>query len=301
MPLLAAQHRRRPLHPTATPRAARGLNGLGGVCYRRQPQQRLPHGQPIARQRLPCCPVPHLGLCPDPGPLWHSPDSSPATHRTLNGPRQRRAPGHQRLARRIRHTASTLCLPPAHSPALPCTEHLERGQKTVAQHGQMPTGRPSSHKTEPRKTDPPPDSKNRQRPFILRKYVGARRAAVALHGHRCGLPCPPRPGCPPAGMPPQAGLHCPAPPAPPTTPLQHGLPLAPLSRTPPPPSENTAGGGPLGAGCLRPLPASTQPGGTKAKCLHCVRTACILRTQRLGYSPKNTCHLFTRGKTERCQ
>ena len=24
---------------------------------------------------------------------------------------------------------------------------------------------------------------------------------------------------------------------------------------------------------------------------HCVRTACILRTQRLGYSPKNTCHL----------
>ena len=34
---------------------------------------------------------------------------------------------------------------------------------------------------------------------------------------------------------------------------------------------------------------------------HCVRIACILRTQRLGYSPKNTCHLFTRGKTERCQ
>ena len=32
-----------------------------------------------------------------------------------------------------------------------------------------------------------------------------------------------------------------------------------------------------------------------------VCTACILRTQRLGYSPKNTCHLFTRGKTERCQ
>ena len=26
---------------------------------------------------------------------------------------------------------------------------------------------------------------------------------------------------------------------------------------------------------------------------HCVRTACILRTQRLGYSPKNTYHLFT--------
>ena len=39
----------------------------------------------------------------------------------------------------------------------------------------------------------------------------------------------------------------------------------------------------------------------QAKCLHCVGTACILRTQRLGYSPKNTCHLFTRGKTERCQ
>ena len=33
-----------------------------------------------------------------------------------------------------------------------------------------------------------------------------------------------------------------------------------------------------------------------AKCLHCVRTVCMLRTQRLGYSPKNTCHLFTRGK-----
>ena len=28
-----------------------------------------------------------------------------------------------------------------------------------------------------------------------------------------------------------------------------------------------------------------------AKYLHCVRTACILRTQRPGYSPKNTCHL----------
>ena len=35
--------------------------------------------------------------------------------------------------------------------------------------------------------------------------------------------------------------------------------------------------------------------------VHCVRTACILRAQRLGYSPKNTCHVFTRGKTERCQ
>ena len=30
---------------------------------------------------------------------------------------------------------------------------------------------------------------------------------------------------------------------------------------------------------------------SKAKFLHCVRTACILRTQRLGYSPNNTCHL----------
>ena len=30
---------------------------------------------------------------------------------------------------------------------------------------------------------------------------------------------------------------------------------------------------------------------TMAKFLHCVRTACILRTQRLGYSPKNTYHL----------
>ena len=30
---------------------------------------------------------------------------------------------------------------------------------------------------------------------------------------------------------------------------------------------------------------------TLAKFLHCVRTACIMRMQRLGYSPKNTCHL----------
>ena len=52
-----------------------------------------------------------------------------------------------------------------------------------------------------------------------------------------------------------------------------------------------------------PIPAqgATLLCGFLAKCLHCVRTACILRTQRLGYSPKNTCHLFTRGKTERCQ
>ena len=31
--------------------------------------------------------------------------------------------------------------------------------------------------------------------------------------------------------------------------------------------------------------------GNLAKFLHSVRTACILRTQRLGYSPKNTHHL----------
>ena len=48
-----------------------------------------------------------------------------------------------------------------------------------------------------------------------------------------------------------------------------------------------------------PPPPPTVP--HWAKISHCVRTACILRTQRLGYSPKNTCHLFTRGKTERCQ
>ena len=30
---------------------------------------------------------------------------------------------------------------------------------------------------------------------------------------------------------------------------------------------------------------------TMAKLLRCVRTACMLRTQRPGYSPKNTCHL----------
>ena len=32
-------------------------------------------------------------------------------------------------------------------------------------------------------------------------------------------------------------------------------------------------------------------GESRAKFLHCVRTACILRTQRLRYSPKNTCPL----------
>ena len=36
---------------------------------------------------------------------------------------------------------------------------------------------------------------------------------------------------------------------------------------------------------------SLTPTPPKAKCLHCVRTACIVRTQRLGYSPKNTTHL----------
>ena len=36
------------------------------------------------------------------------------------------------------------------------------------------------------------------------------------------------------------------------------------------------------------MPPSNPP---LAKFLHCVRTTCILRTQRLGYSPKNTCHL----------
>ena len=30
---------------------------------------------------------------------------------------------------------------------------------------------------------------------------------------------------------------------------------------------------------------------SRAKFLHCVRTVCILRTQRLGHSPKNTRHL----------
>ena len=34
-----------------------------------------------------------------------------------------------------------------------------------------------------------------------------------------------------------------------------------------------------------------SPSSIKAKFLHSVHTACILRTQRLGYSPKNTCHL----------
>ena len=54
--------------------------------------------------------------------------------------------------------------------------------------------------------------------------------------------------------------------------------------------------------CFEPRRAEVQTNYLpKAKCLHWVRTACILRTQRLGYSPKNTCHLFTRGKTERCQ
>ena len=37
---------------------------------------------------------------------------------------------------------------------------------------------------------------------------------------------------------------------------------------------------------------------TKAKFLHCVRTVRILCTQRLGYSPKNTCHLSS--STAKC-
>ena len=52
---------------------------------------------------------------------------------------------------------------------------------------------------------------------------------------------------------------------------------------------------------MKAVPQTPQGPRAMAKCLHCVRTACILRMQRLGYSPKNTCHLFTRGKTERCQ
>ena len=36
---------------------------------------------------------------------------------------------------------------------------------------------------------------------------------------------------------------------------------------------------------------SKRKGDHKAKFLHWVPTACILRMQRLGYSPKNTCHL----------
>ena len=38
-------------------------------------------------------------------------------------------------------------------------------------------------------------------------------------------------------------------------------------------------------------PLNSIPAVTRTKLLHCVRTACILRTQRPGYSPKNTCHL----------
>ena len=46
---------------------------------------------------------------------------------------------------------------------------------------------------------------------------------------------------------------------------------------------------------MRPLCTHNAPctlyAPTVAKFLHCVRTACIMRTQRLGHSPKNTCHL----------
>ena len=37
-------------------------------------------------------------------------------------------------------------------------------------------------------------------------------------------------------------------------------------------------------------PTSTM-GQVVALCVHCVRTTCMLCTQRPGYSPKNTCHL----------
>ena len=64
--------------------------------------------------------------------------------------------------------------------------------------------------------------------------------------------------------------------------------------------------GPLGARCpgrrRTAVLCRMGPGvGSLAKISHCVGTACILGTQRLGYPPKNTCHLFPRGKTERCQ
>ena len=42
---------------------------------------------------------------------------------------------------------------------------------------------------------------------------------------------------------------------------------------------------------LKHMDAAGSNAATKGKFLHCVRTACILRTQRLGYSPKNTSHL----------
>ena len=41
----------------------------------------------------------------------------------------------------------------------------------------------------------------------------------------------------------------------------------------------------------RVLYALNGSSASQAKFLHCVRTACILRMQRPGYSPKNTCHL----------
>ena len=54
-------------------------------------------------------------------------------------------------------------------------------------------------------------------------------------------------------------------------------------------------GRPLGLDANSPHPLTVgQRLGTPrcmAKFLHCVCTACMLRTQRLRYSPKNTCHL----------
>ena len=44
--------------------------------------------------------------------------------------------------------------------------------------------------------------------------------------------------------------------------------------------------------CEGQLASVLHPGvDIMAKFLHCVRTACILRTQRRGYSPKDTFHL----------
>ena len=43
--------------------------------------------------------------------------------------------------------------------------------------------------------------------------------------------------------------------------------------------------------CIIGIEPRTLSGKLLAKFLHCVRTVCILRTQRLGYSPKNTRHL----------
>ena len=47
----------------------------------------------------------------------------------------------------------------------------------------------------------------------------------------------------------------------------------------------------MGEKCHIPNVENLRRGATMAKLLHCMRIACILRTQRPGYSPKNTCHL----------